>query len=286
MVVPYDSGLREVRMGAGPERLVAAGLLDGLAARNSSVAIERFASARGDAPGEVSSAFEIQRWLAGRVSACRQAGAFPLVLAGNCMVSVGAFAGLRSRSRRVPIVCWFDAHADFNTPETTASGFLDGMALATLTGHCWTNLTRSVPDFRPAPESSVLMFGTRVLDPLERKALNASDIRWPATAHDAARNAETLRAMRKRAGEVYLHIDLDVLDETEGRANSFACGGGLSRAQLLEQVLVIGSNFHIGAAAITAYDPACDPDQRIPPIGREIVEALVQSLAYRQRRAP
>src|SRR5213076_1024078 len=142
------------------------------------------------------SALEIQRWLATSVAAARRGGAFPIVLAGNCMASVGVFAGLRARSRKVPAVCWFDAHADFNTPETTESGFLDGMALATLTGRCWQSLTKSVPDFRPIPESQVLLFGTRNVVTFERKALEASEIHWLKSLGDAPFASEKLRDLR------------------------------------------------------------------------------------------
>ena len=270
LTVPYDSGFHGTRMGAGPAALLASGVLGSLEGRHT---MTEFVAAPGTR-GEVASAFEIQRWLAAQVVAARGAGAFPLVLAGNCMSAVGIFAGLRSRSRRVPGVCWFDAHADFNTPETTVTGFLDGMALATLTGRCWTHITSSIMDFRPALDDGVLMFGTRDIDALERKALTASGIHWPKARDAVGLTADKLAELRTRFGEVYLHIDLDVLDVAEGRANQFACAGGLTRAQLIEHVRTVGTHFHIAAAAITAYDPACDPEGRIPPIVRDIVETI------------
>ena len=67
-------------------------------------------------------------------------------------------------------VLWFDAHGDFNTPETTTSGFLDGMALAAVTGRCWTGLTRAIPGFTPVPESNVTAIGVRDLDEGEAMA--------------------------------------------------------------------------------------------------------------------
>jgi arginase len=276
LVVPYDSGFRGVRMGAGPERLLASGIFDAIRAPNVEVNVMTFESTT--SPGEIASAIEIQRWLASQVSRARSDGAFPLVLAGNCMTAVGTIAGLQSRSRRVPGVCWFDAHADFNTPDTTQSGFLDGMALATLTGRCWQSLTNSVPDFRPIPEGQVLLFGTRVVDALERKALEASEIRWLKSLGDAPFASETLRGLRERFGEVYLHVDLDVLDLSEGHANSYASKGGLTRETLLRLVQEIGANFHVGAAAITAYDPSYDTDGRIPSIARELVTTISRGM--------
>ena len=263
-------------MGAGPRELIRAGIVDDL---GTGAAVTEYTADDGLFRGEVASGFDIQRWLARRVSACRERGGFPLVLAGNCSTAVGTFAGLRSRSRKVPGVCWFDAHGDFNTPETTESGFLDGMALAILTGHCWTQLTRSIPDFRPAAESSVVMFGTRDLDAAERKALSASDIHWPRSRRDTDSETERLAMLRKNVGEVYLHIDLDVLDESVARVNQFACPGGMSIERVLDLIRDIGAHFHIGAAALTAWDPSHDPDRRVPPIARAIVKAILRTLA-------
>lgn len=277
LVVPYDSGIANVRMGAGPPELIRAGIVDDL---GPGVSVTEYAPSDGVFRGEVASAFDIQRWLAARVSACRERGGFPLVLAGNCMSAVGTFAGLRSRSRKIPGVCWFDAHGDFNTPETTESGFLDGMALAVLTGRCWTQLTRSIPNFRAAADESVLMFGTRQLDAAERKALSASGVHWPApsTRRDSVRDSERLAALREDVGEVYLHIDLDVLDESVARVNQFACPGGMFTERVLDLIRDIGAGFHIGAAALTAWDPSYDPEARVPPVARSIAKAIVGTL--------
>lgn len=263
-------------MGAGPERLLASGLLDGLP--RVKVTTKTFEAATGFC-GEIGSAIEIQRWLATEVAAARSDGAFALVLAGNCMTAVGTIAGLQSRSRRVPGVCWFDAHADFNTPETTETGFLDGMALATLTGRCWKRLlTKHIPEFRPIPEEQILLFGVRNVDGGERKALEASEIHWLKSLSDDPLASEKLRGLRERFGEVYLHVDLDVVDESEGRANSYASSGGLSRRRLQELVHEIGASFHVGAAAITAYDPSCDPEGHILGVARDLVTTIARGI--------
>ena len=67
------------------------------------------------------------------------------MLAGNCNTALGSVAGLDHLDRTG--VVWFDAHGDFNTPETTVTGSFDGMALAMLTGRCWTGLYIACPAF-------------------------------------------------------------------------------------------------------------------------------------------
>ena len=274
LLVPMDSGHRRWRMGAGPERLIERGVLDGARERGVDVAIERYDPR--STIGEVGSVIDIAGWLSERVGAARGVGAFPLVFAGNCASSLGTVAGLTVRAGRQPAVCWFDAHADFNTPETTESGFFDGMALAALTGRCWTRLTTRVPGFHAVPESQVLLLGARDLDDAEGRALAGSAVNR-VSAGDIPRVAgDRLAALRERGKEVYLHLDLDCLDPSEGTVNVYSCPGGFTRERLVDLVREIAKTFNVAALALTAYDPAFDGEGRIPPIAREIVDAVLR----------
>ena len=125
LAVPYDSGRREWRMGRGPEQLLRAGLEDALRARGHRVATERV-EAEVESGGEVAATFLLARTLAERVR--EAAPAFPLVLSGNCSAALGVLGGAGPAG-----VLWLDAHADLNTPETSRSGFVDGMSLAVAT---------------------------------------------------------------------------------------------------------------------------------------------------------
>jgi arginase len=273
LVVPMDSGHRRWRMGAGPERLIEKGVLDGVRARGIEVSIDRYEPKT--PKGEVGSAIEIASWLSGRVGAARGADLFPIVLSGNCASALGSVAGLTLRAGRQPGVCWFDAHADFNTPETTESGFFDGMALAAVTGRCWTRLTQTIPGFHAVPESQVLLIGARDLDEPEERALATSAVRRTYTAEEAFIATDRLRELRDRVKHVYLHVDLDVLDPSEGTVNVYSSPGGYARERLVELVTEIAKSFEVATLALTAYDPAFDGEGKIPPIAREIVEAVV-----------
>jgi arginase len=71
-----------------------------------------------------------------------------------------------------------------------------------------------------------------------------------------------LATVRALAGRAYLHIDLDVLDLAEARVNQFASPGGLSLGELVETIGLVSERFTLAAAAITAYDPDCDKDDK------------------------
>ena len=80
---------------------------------------------------EIQTAFALCAAVAEKARESRATGRFPLVLSGNCNVAVGTVAGCGCGSTDV---VWFDAHGEATTPETTTSGFLDGMGISILTG--------------------------------------------------------------------------------------------------------------------------------------------------------
>src|SRR5262249_19886505 len=150
-------------------------------------------------------------------------GALPLVLSGNCNAAVGVLAGLQPTR---PAVVWFDAHGDYNTPETTVSGFLDGMALAIATGRCWRSLASTVPGFEPSGEDQVALVGARDVDAGEAEILEKSAVRRIRVAEVRSAGVEAafgpaLAALESRSDSIYLHLDLDVLDPDEAPANPY-----------------------------------------------------------------
>jgi arginase len=71
-----------------------------------------------------------------------------LILSGNC--GPAALSAVGTLNPQTTGVVWFDAHGDFNTPNTSASGFLDGMSLAVLTRRCWPALAARFVGFEPS----------------------------------------------------------------------------------------------------------------------------------------
>lgn len=274
IAVPWDSGLRAWRMGAGPGRLLESGLADALHAAGHTVSPEHIELPAGVNETEIAATFALAAQLAERVRAARADGALPIVLAGNCASSIGTLSGIDGPA---PAIVWLDAHGDLNTPETTRSGMLDGMALSIATGRCWTRMAAAVPGFRPIPPENVCLIGTRDLDRAEAEYLASSPIPVLRAAEiDDVQLPQVLERLRSRAGTVYLHIDLDVLDPSEGTANVFATPHGLLLPQVLQVIEMMRGRLTIAAVALTAYDPTCDPEARIPAAARSIVAEVLR----------
>lgn len=282
--VPYDSGHYAARMGRGPLHLLEQGLDRDLEAAGHPVRRVEARLADGF-HHEIGAAAALYRQVREAVAEARGAGRFPVVLAGNCnAAALGTVAALSAEAAPgSTAVVWLDAHGDFNTPDTSPSGFFDGMALSVLTGGSWGALAASLPGFATVPEDRVLLVGARDLDAAERDLLAASEVaRLPAKALRGGGGAEAalaphLEGLASRAERAYLHIDLDVLDPEEARANSYAAAGGLRLAEALELIESVAGRLPLAAAALTSFDPTADPSGRATAAAKRLVRATVEA---------
>ena len=264
-LVPYDTARRGWRCGAGPEHLMNAGLVDRLHARGHRIVGTHFIEDDpAQSPAEIRTAFELMRRLATAVRGARSAGHFPLILSGNCNVAaVGALSGLTPAARSI---FWFDAHGESNTPDTTGSGFLDGMGLSISLGWCWRAVAASVPGFQPVSVENTFLLGARDLDPLEAALLFDSHVNLIPASRLSAPSALSAPLAADGLSQTvgYLHLDPDVFDpDSVGHGNDHPAPGGLLVAQVCTAVAEIRARLPFGAATIASYDPAIDKTQAV-----------------------
>lgn len=274
--VPYDSAHKSVRSGQGPIHFIDHGIDQILRECGHDVNVCQINSTIYP-PTEIGTGFELNRLLAEGVRSAKSNNRFPLVLAGNCNSCVGTIAGIDST--RLGIV-WFDAHGDFNTPETTVTGFLDGMGLAMATGRCWRSLLKTIPGFSPVLENNVVHVGSRDLDIEERKMFQQAGIPLvtPSSMEgtDIRSGLETaFLELKNRVDRIYLHIDMDVLCTDQGQANHLAVSGGLP-VQIVENAIgMIKEHFSLGGCGISSYDPTYDIGDCVLNAGVRLIKASV-----------
>jgi arginase len=279
VVVPVDSGFEGVRMGAGPEALIAAGLIERLADDGADVQSVRL----GVPPGwhaELRTTFALHHEVAAQSRAAAKSGRSTLILAGNCNAAVGALAALDG-SRPTGLI-WMDAHADFNTPETDARGNLDGQGLAIATGRAWAAHTHALDGFHPVAEHRVLLVGARDFDDEERAALDASSIRRLSVEDSREPNSLGLELDEfcSDVERIHLHIDADVLDPSLGRANGYASPGGMMPADVTAVIHAARIRQPIVSASIAAWDPAEDATSDLVHVLVDLARVVAGSLGY------
>lgn len=254
---PFHDGLTDVGRGRGPAAILAAAGLDA----------ERVGPPEPGLP-EAARVFAVARDLAERVRAAHRDGELPVVLAGDCNSCLGTVAGCGTAELGV---VWLDAHADVDEPVDSASGSLDAMGLALMTGRGWDALRATVPGLEAVDEARVVLAGARDLEPGQRARVERGRIRLARRSADLGAALDALRADVPRA---YLHLDLDVLDPGEGIANAYAAPDGWAVDELLGAVAATRERFDVVAVALTAYDPGGDRDGRIARAAAAVLEAL------------
>jgi arginase len=237
---PYDTGRRGWRMGRGPLEL--------LGSRDD---VQWVAEPVGDLT-ENGRIFALAAEVGRLVAA---AEGLPLVVAGNCSVAMAQVG-------RADGIVWLDAHADFHTPKTTLSGFVDGMALTLACGQTWTALRERVPGHRGIDPHRAVLVGARDIEPAEEARIAEEGLQRA--------DAGTARAPGERT---YLHIDLDVLDpDRVGRVNEFAFPGGLDVDDVLRVIDRLRPT--LACVSVTAWDPALDEGGRVREAAQTILAAL------------
>jgi len=178
-------------------------------------------------------------------------GVRPVSIAGDCCTAIGVLAGLQ-RAGIEPYLMWFDAHGDFNTWETTPSGFLGGMPLAMLVGHGEQRMPESI-GLQTLREEDVMLTDARDLDPGEKIAFESSKV-----FH--IKDVEELLKFELPDRPIYVHFDTDVIDPGEAPAMNYTASNGPSSDALKAVFHRIAQTGRIVAVSVSTWNPDLDGD--------------------------
>jgi len=192
----------------------------------------------------------------GQLEDALAAGRFPILTASDCSICLTTLPVL-ARRRADAWVLWLDAHGDFNSPETTPSGFLGGMCLAAACGVWDSGLGAGLDPGR------VVMCGVRDVDPGERVLLETRGVGLVERPGDLADHLRDL--------PVYVHLDLDVLDPAVMPA-TFPAPGGLSDGGLRTLLAEVADAADLIGVEITAF-PAPERARRVATIVEPLLPA-------------
>ena len=200
---------------------------------------------------------------------------FPIVLGGDHSLAMGSVSGVARG--RIGVI-WVDAHADFNTPETSPSGNIHGMPLAVLSGLGDSRLTEV---FRAVDPKDLVLIGVRSVDPGEARLLKELGVRV-YTMHEVdrlgiARIAE--EALDHLSGlSLHVSLDADVLDPTLAPGVGTPVPGGLTyrEAHLFMEILALSGR--VKSLDLVEVNPILDERNRTA----EMMVGLALSLLGKQ----
>jgi len=192
-------------------------------------------------------------------------GKRPISIAGDCCTAIGMLAGMRHAGLD-PHLIWFDAHGDFNTWQTTPSGFLGGMPLAMLVGIGEQTMIEGVK-LKPLREDRVVLTDARDLDPGEKLLIKKADIRHLPHVRD-------LTGLNFPDAPLYVHLDTDIVNPTEAPAMNYPASGGPSFAELQTVMNHLSRTHKVAAVSMSTWNPKLDTDGRSRNICMGLLDAV------------
>jgi arginase len=197
-----------------------------------------------------------------------------MILGGDCIAHAGAMAGFRTaRPAARFAIAWFDAHGDFNTPDTTPSGNVFGMPFAMLCGRGDPDLVAAA-DGPSVMEQDAALFGGQVLDDTESRALASSRIAhfgagMLGTSAGQAAVEGWAGTVTARVDGIYIAFDMDCLDAAGEWAVAMPESDGLALETALATIRILAAMMPIvGFGATTVNLDNGDAARTVDAVAR------------------
>ncbi|MFC6906270.1 arginase [Halalkalicoccus tibetensis] len=287
---PLDYGADRRGVDMGPSAIRYAGLAEGLATGDvecldhGDLSVPRAEERDPDAeqPRAGSAKFlkevrDVCERLSRSVAEACAAGEFPLVLGGDHSIAIGSIQG-SSRDADVGVL-WFDAHGDFNTPETSPSGNVHGMPMAAALGHGsfvdtpWANAPGVDPE-------NVALVGLRSLDEEERLAIRDS----PVTAYTmsdidergiTAVTEDALAVAGDDTDGIHASLDLDWLDPKEAPGVGTPVRGGVTYREAHAALEMVAREGSLRSLEVVEVNPILDTENETASLAVELAASAL-----------
>lgn len=262
VAVPYRYDERGSGLGQGPSALIAAGIAGTLEKHDHEVSGPVVVDLPDDERVDGPIAANIGRLgahTAEAVAAARKDGAGVLVLAGDDTAAIGVIAGLQQlhgAATRIGLI-WVDAHADFNTPETSYSGILAGMPVAILAGLAGPIWRGAAGLQATVPTDRICILGPRDIDEKEAALLRSTDVHLVVDAElgDSDHLRKVIEQVAGHVDLLALHVDLDVLDPSLVPSSSTPSPDGLTLTEASSLLSMILETGKVAAMTVAGLNP-------------------------------
>lgn len=225
------------------------------------------------------------RRVAGAVATSVQGGRFPLVLGGDHSLSIGSIRGA-AKHKKLGVI-WVDAHADFNTPETTPSGNIHGMPLAALCGLGDPRLVSLWGETPPVLDPRrVAVIGARDLDPGEKQNLRSAGVMVQSMEQiDRLGMVNALEQAIEQVSQdvdgIYLSFDMDALDPRHAPGVGTPVPGGLTFREAHLACEVIAETGKLVGMDMVEVNPILDVQNQTAILAVEFIRSALGSRIWK-----
>jgi len=206
-------------------------------------------------------------------------GLTPLVLGGDHSLAVGSISGVsefyRRHNQKIGVL-WIDAHSDINTPDTSPSGNVHGMPLASLLGmgpEPLTNIFGYSPKF--SPENTVLI-GVRDIDAAERENIRRAGVTEVFTMRDIDERGmrsvmeEALRAAGRGTVGYHVSLDMEWIDPEDAPGVGTPVRGGATYREAHLAMEILADHGRLVSFELVEVNPVIDEHNRTADLAVEL----------------
>jgi arginase len=258
--VPMDLGASRRGVDMGPsairyaklhERLRKLGIAEIVDHGNLQVPVRESADAADSGAKFLDVITEVCDDLATLVGQAVGAGGLPIVLGGDHSIAMGTLRGLTRARGAPPGLVWADAHADINSPASSASGNVHGMPLYF-----------ALQDGFALPECTV-QIGLRAVDPEEKRLLRELGVKaFTMSDVDKLGMVNVMEQARAIAGAngrpIHVSFDMDAIDPSEAPGTGTPVKGGLSYREAHLVMEMLHESGQLGSLEMVEINPIFD----------------------------
>ncbi len=216
--------------------------------------------------------------LAATVQKSLEEGFTPLVLGGDHSIAVGTMSGVAAhyhKDKKQVGYVWLDAHGDMNTPETSPSGNVHGMPLASVMGYGPPELVELL-GFKPKVEpQNLVIVGVRDLDAQEKKLVKKSGVHVFTMRDIDERGmrevmSETLKFATDDTGGIAVSLDMDFVDPMDAPGVGTPVRGGVTYREAHLAMEMIADSEAMASLEVVEINPVIDEHNRTALLGVEL----------------
>jgi arginase len=288
---PIDMGASQRGTLMGPAAIRTAGLLTVLEGLGFAVtdygdlSIAGMADLTDPPPDKTNHYREIQRWtraLSRRGYELARSGAIPIFLGGDHSLSMGSVNAMSRHWReagRELFVLWLDAHADYNTPATTLTANMHGMAASFLCGEAGLDHLLGEEPRASIEATQLELFGTRSIDKLEHELLrerrvSIADMRQIDEFGVGILMRRVIERVRARDGLLHVSFDVDFLDPAVAPGVGTTVPGGATYREAHLVMEMLHDSRLVRSVDIVELNPFLDERGRTARTAVELIGSL------------
>ena len=288
--VPSSAGARQLGQEQTPRSVRLSGLVERLRSEGHDVLdlgnltqVSFSPDSQNPKQQNLSRVLNVLRQVASAVDLAVANRAWPLVIGGDCTVTIGVLAGLAKHFANLGMI-YFDGDLDLNTPETTTSGIFDGMGLAHILGGGVDELSHLGPRYPLLEQQKVTLFGYSAgaggIDPVEVRLLQDMVMaRYPLESINGRVQTAAAQALRELEGKVehiLVHFDVDVVDFDDFPAADVPHKPGLSLMKAKEALAVFLASPKAVGLVLTEFNAKRDSQAKL---ARRLIDMMVGAIA-------